>query len=1677
MDQHTRQAIKGYKLLERIGSGGFGAVYRAYQTTLGREVAIKVILPGLANRPEFIRRFEHEAQLVARLEHLHIVPLYDYWRDPDGAYLVMRWLRGGSVKDALNTGPFALNPATLLLDQVAAGLSTAHVAGVIHRDLKPSNILLDDEGNAYLADFGIAREVGEGGGRLMDDGSIIGSPDYLSPEQARGQPVTPQTDIYCLGVTLYELLTGQHPFPDLTGVQRLYKHINDPLPLIESLDPAVQTDVNAVIQRATMKNPRQRFGDVLEMAATFRQAARLSEQGRMALVESLTLREQEILQLIIQGKANREIAEALFIELSTVKWYIRQIYAKLEVHNRRQAILRARELDLLVADEEEGYGSVGATFIQLALPSPVNPFKGLRPFEAPDTRNYFGRDTLIRRLLDRLSHQNGHTRINGPAHRGAEPHIPASAVAHRFLAVIGPSGSGKSSLIRAGLVPALGRGALAGSERWFLAQMTPGRRPLDELEVCLIRVAAYQPGNLREQLERDENGLLRAADIILPRDDSELVIIIDQFEELFTLTANEDERRHFLDSLARAVTDPRSRIRVIIGLRADYYDRPLHYPLFGDLVRSHMETILPLSAEELEQAIVRPAEQAGVVCEAGLAAAIIDDVLYQPGGLPLMQYALTELFEQRVDRTLTRQAYEALGGITGALAGRAEALFREQDLAGQEAIRQIFLRLVALDEGKDGLPDTRRRVMRSELTGITAEEEVADEIIETYAAHRLLTLDHDPASRRPTVELAHEALLREWERLHDWLEESRDDLYQHRRLQAMTQEWLYEKQDAGLLLSGTRLNQLAAWSEQTNLSLTHDERAYLNASIAARQDHEAEEEARRQRELEAARQLAEAERRRAEVQTEAAARLRRRAIYLSAATVVAAILAIATLIAGRQSALNETQARNNAAIAGTQEALAAGQAAAASTAEAIANEQRRIAEIERDSAGIAREAAEVEAQQRATAEAIAVGEREMAEAQTRLATARELSLAALNRLESDPELSVLLAVEAVETTHSADGMVLAEAESALRQALMTLRQEAVWPGSEAGSCHTEIWCSDVAYNGSGSRLAASGPGNTAVVWDAATGEQLTIVNAHAAPITAVAFSPDGNHLATAGADGQAMLWELDPDPQRVQLERPSLVFDGHDSEATGVAFSPDGLTIVTAGRDNNLKLWDAATGEEILTLSGHSESVSDVAFSPDGLSLYSAGSDAILRIWDVAGGVERMALEGHSERITDLAVSADGARLATASWDGTIRLWDTGNGGEILSLRGDSARAYAVAFSPDGRLLAGGGTDAVITVWDTETGDVVLRLPGHRGIIYNLAFDPDGRRLASGADDGSVRIWDISRAGSREWLTLDGHDWVMFGVDFSPDGTQLATASWDGRVKLWDVATGTEMDTFAADEWRKFAVEFTPDGSRLVTSAMNDSAVLWSLPDGVAENSFGGHGGPILDVAVSPDGGRLVTVGESAEIPGLIQVWNLATGELERAWEGHDAAIERAAFSPDGRLLATAGTDGVARLWRAATGEPVATLTDHGAPVNGINFSSDGRLLGTAGADNLARIWRVDGEAVEWQATLPGHSSVVWDIVFSPDNTLAATISFDGTVKLWDTATGIERLTLPGSDNNGREVAFSPDGTLLAVTSGSGLVRLFVLPIEELLDLAKTRVTRDLTDEECRQYLHLDHCD
>ncbi|MGH2556982.1 MAG: protein kinase domain-containing protein, partial [Actinomycetota bacterium] len=733
--------LRGYQLLEQVGEGAFGAVYRASQPQVGREVAVKAIHRHLANDPDFIRRFEAEAQLVARLEHPHIVPLYDYWREPDAAYLVMRYLRGGSLKDRLQKGSLSAEEAAGVLDQVVEALDVAHRAGVVHRDVKPSNILLDEEGNAYLGDLGVARDVSLSPQGAPPEG--LGLPGYLSPEQMRGDALTPAADVYSLGIVLYEALTARHPVASApVGARRPGDGAG--LPSIREVRTDLPESVDQVIQKATARDQADRYPDALSLATAFRHAL---------------------------GEAPARAGPSL---------------PGVEVRN---------------------------------------PYKGLRPFVEADAGDFFGRDRVTGALLDRMAE----------AGEGS-----------RFLAVVGPSGSGKSSLVRAGLVPALRTGAVPGSESWFVVEMVPGAHPLGELEAALLRIAVNPPASLIEQLERDEFGLLQATKRVLPPDESELLVVIDQFEEVFTLVQDEASRDHFLSSLVAAVSDPRSRVRVVITLRADFYDRPLLHKGFGDLLARRTYAITPLSTEEVERAIAGPAEEVAVNLEPRLVAEMVAEVADQPGALPLLQYALTELFERRTDSQITIEAYRGIGGVLGALARRAEELYGDLDEPGKEACRQLFLRLITL--GEEGSEDTRRRVLRTELASVEVDGQAMDQVVDAFGNARLLSFDRDPVTRGPTVEVAHEALLREWGRLRGWVEAAREDVRVDRRLVAAAADWTAAGRDPSFLLRGSRLQLFESWAGTSGLALTGPERRYLEESVAQREAEAAAEETRKAKE-------------------------------------------------------------------------------------------------------------------------------------------------------------------------------------------------------------------------------------------------------------------------------------------------------------------------------------------------------------------------------------------------------------------------------------------------------------------------------------------------------------------------------------------------------------------------------------------------------------------------------------------------------------------------------------------------------------------------------------------------------------------------------------------------------------------------------------------------------------
>ncbi|MDX1615106.1 MAG: protein kinase [Candidatus Promineifilaceae bacterium] len=1435
------RAIRGYRLRERIGRGGVGVVYRALQASVERDVAVKIIRPRFANHPEFIRRFEAEARVVAALEHPHIVPLYDYWREPNIASLIMRYFKGGSLADKLaEKGALDLEEVGVLLEQVGTALHKAHEAGMIHRDVKPANILLDETGNAYLSDFGITKSVAQATEESLD-GNLAGSPQYISPEQILAEPLQPQADVYSLGLMLYELLAGRQPFegPQLDDYiqQQLYQVV----PLLPDGKNGFPPALNAIISRATAKEPGARFPDVLALVRAYQQAL----------------------------------------------------------------------------SPYTGAGSI------VTVVEPVeNPFKGLRPFDETDAAEFYGRETLVQDLLSQL----------GQEHDLA-----------RFLAVVGSSGSGKSSAVRAGLLPALRRGGLPGSESWFITDMMPGSDPFRELERALLRVAVYHPGELLERLQRERTGLLHAAAALLPDDEvTELLLVVDQFEELFTLVEDEATRATFLDSLITAVLSPESRLRLVITLRADFADRPLQYVDFGELIRHRSAFVLPLTPDELEEAITRPVLQLGLRVEPELTATIIHDVGNQPGALPLLQYALTELFEQRQDGWLTLQAYQENGGVSGALARRADSIYEALPPAAQIASKQLFLRLISLSEGSE---DTRRRVLRHELQTLQlpgdADSAALDRAIAQFGHFRLLTFDRDPATREPTVEVAHEALLREWGRLRRWLADSRADIRRQRLLSQQAREWRSAAEEHGLLLQGTHLNQFEGWLERTDIALTKSEKAFLTASLEARRRHQSVEKARRQRELETARQLADEQSRRAEEQSRAARRLRRLAAGL-------ALVLLLTLGLGWLA--NDQRATAQASFVKAERIRLASQAQNA---------------LDRGEGG------EVPALLALRSLALAYSP----EADAALQHALRRGFSRQQYLgHTDMVVTALFSPNGrFVVTSSHDGSLRlwqAQTGEEIRQYI----------GHAA-----PVWRHTLSPDGD--RILSGSLDGTARLWNTGTGAELQRFS-HDGVVAAVDFSPDGRQALTSGGP-VLYLWEL---ATGAEVRR----FEGHTDTVFTAVFSPDGRYLASAGQDAIVRLWETDSGVELRQLRGHTDWIGNADFSPDGRYLLTGSADRTARIWEVETGLELRRLVGHTDEVFSAYFSPDGRLVVTGGRDKTARLWDPRTGRELGQILGHTGGVFA-NFSPDGRFVVTGSEDRTARLWDlasaTEPQTIIHSAGGHTSHHTAAAISADGQLVLADQGDGAIRLWRAPTSELMGQILLPGDS--ANSLTFSPDGSLALAASSNGAVYLIDARSEQEPSLLAGHSGDVWAGAFSPDGRLALTGADDGTVRLWEVVTGREMRQFRGLTGPVRSVAFSPDGRQILSGGDDELV-----LWRADSGQEVRRFDGQHGAALALTFAPDGQAVASGHDDHVVVLWDAETGRMLRQFVGHADQVSQVAFSPDGHYLLTGSADHTARLWDVHTGRLLHQYV--GHESPLLTVGFSEDGHQVYTAD-QGNVYAWRT--------------------------------------------------------------------------
>ena len=1382
-------------------------VYAAWDVELEREVALKVISPDLADDDRFIERFRRESRLAAALEHPAVVPIYEAGAASGVFFIAMRLVRGRDLRKLLaERGPLELDETLELLRPVAAALDAAHGLGLVHRDVKPANVLVSDDGATFLADFGLTKNTNTTTAGLSRTGQIVGTIDYVSPEQIRGDGLDGRSDEYSLACLLFECLTGRPPFARGSELATLWAHMEEVAPLPSSIRPGLPPAVDSAVAVGLAKDPKARLNSCLEL---------------------------------------------------------------LERASAREA----------------------------AAGPPRAPFVGFAAFSAADAAYFFGRERLVTDLAARLTEE-------------------------RFLALVGASGSGKSSILRAGLLPALARRATD-----IPLLVRPGTAPSEALASAL-------------------GGPVDDVIATLPSD-ARLVVVVDQLEEIFTACREKAERARFVEGIVRVATHPGGRSAVLTAIRADYFAACAAYIDLAELVSGRTVLVGALSRQELKRVVEGPAARAGLTVEEGLTDALLDEVEAEPGALPLLSTALLELWTLRDADRLTLSAYQRSGGVRRAVARLAEDAFASLAADEKGAARGILLRLA--DTGHGGEP-VRRRVPLSELATERADVRTA---LAALARSRLLT------SGDGFIEVAHEALFREWPRLRRWLGEDADRRALRRHITDAATAWETSGRDAGDLLRGARLASALDLEAEHGAELNELEHEYVAASRSA-----AEFETLRQR------------------------RTNRRLRTLLA---VAAALLAATAGAFVIASIQRSHAREAATRVDVQRL-------------------GELAGAERDldrSMLLARQAVALDD----SAEARGILLRALVKTPAAVRVFRPLGgvLKGIDAASEPGRIVVWNIATRATLVDVTSGDVLTRRDvwralftSDSRELMLLDPPELMYLDSKGGTTIRRWrwpWRQGRSFDASPSgrtALAVSRTGRWLVVWDTRSSRMRWRRRAPAdAAFVLARFAPDGEHVVTTHRASRGEAWRTytlwSPSSAKVGV---SVVAPFRD--AATFALSPDLRTLATPAEDGgNIVLTDLTNGARHVLPDGERRGATRaVAFSGDGRLVATGGDDARAVVWRVASRSRLDAFKGHRSSVRALAFGAHGATLYTAGADGAVIAWDIAGAHRLARPFGAAVRVRAtteevepsLAIDPGGRWVAAVARGGVVTVRDPLTLAVVatLRLP-HDQRARVVAATEDGRLLAAAGTGSQVIVWETRTWNrqrllrvprpphanvAREWVRAlafaPGQAALVAGTDIAPKDPE-APSDLDGRLVRWRLSTG--------------------------------EATARSLD------------GPVLDLAFSNDGHDLAAAlnlsrqdvkPETTRYGGFAVVFDVPRlSERYRASvDGDYAQASAVAFSPSGDLLAAAGGTPEVRLF-ARNGDFVgrAALPGAGAVLS-VQFASDGKTLIVATTAGDARLVDVS-QRVQIGAPLAGVRGGWTSARPSPDGKRVFIVSSDGDGVRW----------------------------------------------------------------------------
>jgi len=1149
-----------------------------------------------------------------------------------------------------------------------------------------------------------------------------------------------------------------------------------------------------------------------------------------------------------------------------------------------------------------------------------SPYRGLQAFEAEHREIYFGRAQALSELIGRL--------------RDSENRAASGERVTRFLLVQGMSGNGKSSLIRAGLLPLLEGRAIEGIGVWrqvilkpsARSEQQPGAGFVGALVAALVKLMpeiGHSYPDTAQLAERVRNapgesaarldGYLtqEAIRIGLRPDRIRVVVFIDQFEEIFEQSVEQAERLVFiqiLDALARE-----GRIWVIATMRSDFAARIEEYPTLVDLTREgHLYLLGPPQPDELAEMIREPAQAAGLEWETragvSLDQTILREATANPESLPLLEYALDLLYERQSDRRLTYAGYEAIGGLQGGIAQSAEeVLTTHQDIASSFPL--LMRNLVIVDEIGTAV---RRYAPLAEFAAGTPERALLDALI----ARRLCVTDL--RGNEAVASFAHEALIQSWPRVSDWLKEEAGLLQTRELALRDARLWQQHGESDEWLATADKLIAFQAL-EDARIALPEHGLRFIERSRR---------------------------------------RVRRVARIKRLAVSIMALLAVLATGAGWIASRKEREAERQ-------------------TAQALKAQVRLLTE--------------------AAAERLKDGDFAYArgiilEVLRHEASSSQPDPAVLNVFQeiraSDPGLAILTGHEGPvrRAAYSPDGSRIVTASfdgtariwdtrTGIQLAALSANDDAVFSVAYSfdgtrivtalGDRTTRIWdantgreilllkdgerMTDAAFSPDGSTIATISEEHLRL-WDAHTGTRLAAFSVPGVGFVplhrdagyrgSIAYSPDGKRIATSMDDRTARVWDA-------RTGAMLLVLSGHTDDLAMVAYSPDGRRIVTAG-DNSARVWDAATGHQLLVLSGHVGYVWSAQFSPDGATIATASPDKTARIWDAMTGAQLKVLSGHTNILCGAAYSPDGSQLVTAGWDGTARTWDLHNGAKSQSLIGHSDAVGQVTYSPDGERVLTVSADKTLRIWDARTGAQINVLRA-QGEFNSAAYSPDGTRIVTASTDKSAHIWDARTLTPIKAMTGPA---AVLSATYSPDGQRVVASFEDATFGVWDVRTGELSEVRSGHRDSIGTAVFSPDGTRILTASVDKTARVWDAKT-LTPLVVMPHDDFVNMAAFSPDGTRIVTAVNDS----TARIWDARTGKQVGVLAGHRSYVFAVDYSPDGNRIVTGSKDRTVRIWDAHTGAELAVLAGHTDNVFGVAYSPDGEHVASASADKTARIW------------------------------------------------------------------------------------------------------------------------